>query len=70
MQEIVKRGMSEAELLDRDKHKNIPGWLDKHGGRLADYAFLPIHSRYKDAFIGIRRSTLEFVDIIEVPPPF
>jgi hypothetical protein len=69
MAEVVKHGMDPPELLERDTYKNLAAWLDKHGGELTDYAFLPIHSRYKDAFIGISKVTLEFVDIVEIPPP-
>jgi hypothetical protein len=69
MEKVIKHGMNATELLDRDKNQNLAAWLDKYGGELNDYAFLPIHSRYKDAFIGISKATLDFVDIVEIPPP-
>jgi hypothetical protein len=69
MEEVIKHSIDQTELLDRDKNNNLEAWLDKYGGDLNDYAFLPIHSRYKDAFIAISKATLDFIGIVEIPPP-
>ncbi len=69
MQDVITEGYDQNELLKRDQDANIPAWLDSHGGQLADYAFFPIHSRYRDAFLAIRIQNLEVTDILEIAPP-
>lgn len=70
MDEVIKHAMDPTELVERDRYNNLAPWLAKYGGDLADYAFFPIHARYRDAFIGVSRATGEFVGIVEIPPPF
>jgi len=69
MNEVIVSGSSEEEMRGRDEKGNLDRWLVKHGGEFDDYAFIPIHSRYRDAFIGIDKAKKLFVDIIEIPPP-
>ncbi len=69
MNDIIDQGTPTTVLMQRDKHRNLVPWLQRYGGKLTDYAFFPIHSRYRDAFIGIRKSTRKFIDIVEIPPP-
>jgi hypothetical protein len=67
--EILAEGTAESELVQRDTVGNLDRWLADNGGTFDDYAFFPIHSRYRDAFLGIRRSDLRFVGIVLIPPP-
>jgi hypothetical protein len=69
MDEVIVSGTSEVEMRGRDKKGNLDRWLAKHGGEFDEYAFIPVHSRYRDAFIGISKAKKLFVDIIEIPPP-
>jgi hypothetical protein len=69
MEKVIAEGISEEELRDRDDDGKLEIWLEDNGGSFSDYVFIPIHSRYRDAFIGIRKSDDSFVDIIEIPPP-
>jgi hypothetical protein len=69
LDEVVTQGVSEDVLLARDREGNLKAWLSEYGGTFNDYAFIPIHSRYRDAFLGIRKSDKSFVDIVEIPPP-
>ncbi len=69
LDKVITEGTSEAELRDRDSKGNLDRWLDENGGAFIDYAFIPIHSRYRDAFLGIRKSDRSFVGIVEIPPP-
>ena len=69
MEMVLAAGTGEAELARRDIDGNLGPWLARQGGAFDDYVFVPIHSRYRDAFIGIRKATGEFVDIVEIPPP-
>ena len=66
---VLEGGISEDEMTKRDVEGNLPHWLERHGGAIDDYFFVPIHTRYLDAFIGIRMTDGEFVDIVEIPPP-
>ena len=67
--QVIAEAYSEEELIDRDSDQQIKPWLEKHGGALSDYAFYPIHSRYENPFIAIRRSDNQFVDVIRIPAP-
>jgi hypothetical protein len=69
MNKVMAGGISEEDLRMRDDDGELEIWLEDNGGSFSDYAFIPIHSRYRDAFIGIRKSDSAFVDIIEIPPP-
>jgi hypothetical protein len=69
MDKVIAEGFSEEELRDRDDDGKLEIWLEDNGGIFSDYVFIPIHSRYRDAFIGIRKSDNSFVDIVEIPPP-
>jgi hypothetical protein len=69
MDKVIEEGIAEEELRDRDSKGNLDSWLGENGGTFNDYAFIPIHSRYRDAFLGIRKSDTSFVGIVEIPPP-
>lgn len=69
MSQVVEEGIAEERLRARDESGALDNWLARYGGEFADYAFLPIHSRYRDAFLGVRKADKSFVDILEVPPP-
>lgn len=66
---VLEQGAQEKEIRERDKYGNLDRWLESHGGGFEDYAFIPIHSRYRDAYLAIHKSNKEFVDILEVPSP-
>ncbi len=69
MDKVIAEGTSEEELRGRDSERNLDTWLSQNGGAFIDYAFIPIHSRYRDAFLGIRKSDQSIVGIVEIPPP-
>ncbi len=69
LDKIVQQGVGEQEIRDRDADGNLDAWLAKYGGDFDDYAFVPIHSRYRDAFLGIRKSDKQMIDIVEIRPP-
>jgi len=69
MDKVMAGGISEEDIRDRDDDGKLEVWLEENGGSFSDYVFIPIHSRYRDAFLGIRKSDSSFVDIIEIPPP-
>lgn len=69
MDEVLASGLAEAKLRERDTGGVLAAWLTQRGGTAADYAFFPVHSRYRDAFIAIRKSDQTFEDIVEIAPP-
>jgi|TARA_Y100000310_G_scaffold38813_1_gene36329 hypothetical protein len=69
MDEVLTGGIELEELKDRDTNDNLTSWLEKYGGAAADYVFIPIHSRYRDAFIALSPHDGQFVDIVEIRPP-
>ncbi len=66
---ILDEAYAIEHIRERDVNNNLDAWIEKHGGNVDDYAFFPVHSRYRDPFIGIRKSDLSLVDILEVPAP-
>lgn len=66
---VLQDGFPLDELRERDTEGRLDEWLAEYGGSADDYAFYPIHSRYRDPFIGIRRSDKTIVDILEVAAP-
>lgn len=66
---VLEYGYPLDKLRARDTENKLEPWLAEHGGTAEDYAFYPIHSRYKDPFIGIRRSDKTIVDIVEIKAP-
>ncbi len=69
LDKVLREGVKEEEIRERDKQGNLDRWLQSYGGDFEDYAFIPIHSRYRDAYLGIRKSDKSFVQIVEVPSP-
>lgn len=69
MDDVIASGMDEATLRERDSEGNLDRWIAAEGGVFDDYAFLPIHSRYRSAFIGVRKSDRTLVDIVEISAP-
>lgn len=67
--EILDDGVSRQEIETRDERGRLAAWLEKHGGEFEDYAFFPVTSRYLKPYIGIRRSDLEFVGVLDVSQP-
>ena len=46
-----------------------PSRLTRHDGTFDDFAFIRVHSHYRDAFLGIHKATGNMVSIVEIPPP-
>ena len=69
LDKVLQEGTKEEVMRGSDSNENLDRWLAKHGGTFDDYAFIPLHSRYRDAFVGLRKSDRSFVDIVEIPPP-
>lgn len=66
---ILNQAFPQPALLARDEDNLLEAWLKEHGGKIEDYAFYPIHSRYQSPFVAVRISTREFVDVILIPAP-
>lgn len=66
---VIDEGETGQRLRDRDTEHRLGGWLAAHGGTFQDYAFIPIHSRYRNAYLGIRTSNRQIVGILEVAQP-
>ncbi|HIG40944.1 MAG: hypothetical protein ABGY96_16935 [bacterium] len=67
--QILQEGIEEKVIQERDDDGNLDNWLTEQGGTFDDYTFIPIHSRYRDAFLGLRKSDKSFVGIVEIQPP-
>ena len=69
MDVVITEGVSEAEMRVRDEAGNLDRWLIKHQGSFSEFAFIPIHARYRDVYLGIRIASKKIIDIVEIPPP-
>lgn len=67
---IIENEYDIEDLQQRDVDNVLPAFLEKHGGTLDDYAFYPVHSRYVNPFIAIRKDNFQFVDILNISAPF
>ncbi len=66
---IIDESATESVIRARDVAGNMDGWIERHGGQFSDYAFVPIHSRFQDSMMGIRRSDQHLVDVVNIPLP-
>jgi hypothetical protein len=69
MTAVIEGATPIEDLRSRDEDGAVDAFVAEHGGAVSDYAFIPIHSRYRHAFLGIRKGDRSMVDILEVPPP-
>ncbi|MDZ7686901.1 MAG: hypothetical protein U5O39_19715 [Gammaproteobacteria bacterium] len=69
MDEVLQAGRSAESIRKRDTGDSLDRWLDRHEGSFEDYAFIPIHSRYRNAYLPVRRADKSFADLLEVKPP-
>lgn len=53
-------------MAQRIGEKRLDDWIRTHGGTAEDYAFFPVHSRYADSVVAIRKSDQIFVGILEM----
>ncbi len=67
--QVLADAAPESALRARDENDQLDKWLSENHGQFSDFAFIPIHSRYRDAYLGIRKSDRSFINIIEIPPP-
>jgi hypothetical protein len=70
MATVLEGAYSVENLRDRDEEGALDDWLEEQGGGIEDYAFYPIHSRYHNPFIAIKRSDNSFAGILNIPAPF
>lgn len=68
VEEFITHGTSERVIRQRDSRSALDKWLTQKGGVFSDYAFFPVHSRYRNVYLGIRKSDQAFVDILNVAP--
>lgn len=66
---IVRHGFDISRIIAGDPGNRLDAWVEEHGGIVDDYAFFPLHSRYREGFIGIRKATGEVVGLLGVVPP-
>jgi hypothetical protein len=67
---VIAASATEDEVRSGDPGKVVDTWISAAGGgKFTDYAFIPVHARYREAYIGIRRADHQIVNIIEIPPP-
>ncbi len=70
MNEIMENAFDIAHLRELDKGNLLDTWVNKQGGTIDDYAFFPLHSRYRpNMFIAIRRSDQTFVESLPIEAP-
>lgn len=68
--DFVSQPYDVEKLIDRDQvSQQIPMWLARYGGTLADYRFYPFGSRYNYVFLGYRANGSQLLGVLETPAP-
>ena len=68
--QVEREAFDHDELRKRDAQaEQIPGWLDRHGGQLEDYAFFPFATRYEYVFLGVSKAQQRIVGLLRTPAP-
>ena len=66
---VMENGSAESELRAYDTENQLDNWLQEVGGTFAEYAFFPIHSRYRSTYMAIRRTDRAIMKLLEVSAP-
>jgi hypothetical protein len=67
---VEREAFDHAALRERDEQtQHIPGWLERYGGDLEDYAFFPFATRYAYVFLGVSRAEERIVGLLRTPAP-
>jgi hypothetical protein len=67
---VAREAFDDTALRERDEQtQQIPGWLERHGGDLEDYAFFPFATRYAYVFLGVSKSEERIVGLLRTPAP-
>lgn len=69
MTEVLGQAPGEAKIRARDTDASLDRWLERHQGTFDDYAFIPVHSRFRRGYIAIRRIDRSFAGWLEGQPP-
>lgn len=59
----------DLDILMMDDPANetkLKNFLAKHGGRLYDYIYIPLHCRYQDALLALNRTNGQIVDLLDI----
>jgi hypothetical protein len=51
-----------------DNRQELERFLARHGGEAKDYAFLPLHCRYRELVLAVRRADGGIVDGLDIDP--
>lgn len=68
--EILENSYDVDTLRDIDEEGHLEAFIASEGGTIDDYAFFPLHSRYRsNNFVVVRRADNEFVDVLPIKAP-
>lgn len=69
-QTVLKSAHNIADYTASDvaAHEKLRKFLNKHGGREMDYAFIPLICRYDRLFLGLRKSDATVVGGLNITP--
>ena len=68
LKEVLKEGVDLGKYTARleQNRQALERFLNRHGGKAEDYAFLPLSCRYQDLFLALRRSDGIVVDGLQI----
>ncbi len=69
-EEVLSKSFDTDQLRELDTEGHLDAFLEKTQGSIEDFAFYPLHSRYRSKnFVVMRRSDFEFVDVLPIEAP-
>ena len=68
LEEVLKQGVDLDRYTARLEQNRLAleRFLNRHGGKAEDYAFLPLTCRYRNLFLALRRADGSVVDGLEI----
>jgi hypothetical protein len=70
LKEVLKSGVviGKYSAVSEQNRENLKHFLVRHGGATQDYVFLPLHCRYQDLLLALRRADGSVVDTLDIDP--
>ncbi len=65
LSKLRAEGISALQLRNQKGIEDIDRWLQTYGSTTDDFIFVPIHARYQNGFLAIRKSDGAFLDVVD-----
>lgn len=63
----IEREAFDTTELQKRSPDLLEDWVERHDGKLQDYAFFPFGARYGYIFLGVERASGELAGVLDIP---